>query len=83
MDQLEFARNVTLKVAQGITEENADVIPNGYPNSLRWQLGHINVSVVGIVFHFANEIPNLPEGYMELFKTGTQIHWMEYNSAFN
>lgn len=23
-DQFEFARNVTLKVAQGITEENAD-----------------------------------------------------------
>jgi uncharacterized damage-inducible protein DinB len=71
-DQFEFARNVTLKVAQGITEENADVIPNGYSNSLRWQLGHIYVSVEGIVFHFANEIPNLPEGYMELFNTGTK-----------
>ncbi|WP_413305620.1 DinB family protein [Bacillus sp. 1P10SD] len=71
-DQFEFARNVTLKVAQGITEENADVIPAGFPNSLRWQLGHIYASVEGIVFHFANEMPNLPEGYMELFNTGTR-----------
>ncbi|WP_144549582.1 DinB family protein [Bacillus sp. X1(2014)] len=70
-DQFEFARNVTLKVVQGITEENADIIPSGYSNSLRWQLGHIYVSVEGIVFHFANETPNLPEGYMELFNTGT------------
>ncbi|MFP7296760.1 DinB family protein [Neobacillus niacini] len=71
-DLFEFARNNTLKVAQGITEENADIIPNGYPNSLRWQLGHIYVAVEGIVFHFSNEIPNLPEGYMDLFKTGTK-----------
>ncbi|MGX6443497.1 DinB family protein [Neobacillus sp. K501] len=72
-DQFEFARHATLKVAQGITEENADAIPNGYPNSLRWQLGHIYVAVEGIVFRFANEIPHLPEGYMDLFKTGTKI----------
>jgi hypothetical protein len=71
-DLFEFARNATLKVAQGITEENADIIPNGYPNSLRWQLGHIYVAVEGIVFHFANEIPKLPEGYMDLFKSGTK-----------
>lgn len=72
-DQFEFARNATLKVAQGITEENADIIPNGFPNSLRWQLGHIYVAVEGIVFRFANEIPHLPEGYLDLFKTGTKI----------
>ncbi|MGG1674881.1 DinB family protein [Neobacillus sp. NRS-1170] len=71
-DQFEFARNVTLKVAQGITEENADVLPAGAPNSLRWQLGHIYVSVEGMVFHFANETPNLPDGFMELFNTGTR-----------
>ncbi|MBY0147496.1 DinB family protein [Neobacillus niacini] len=71
-DLFEFARNATLKVAQGITEENADIIPNGFPNSLRWQLGHIYVAVEGIVFHFSNETPNLPDGYLDLFKTGTK-----------
>ncbi|WP_163103437.1 DinB family protein [Peribacillus alkalitolerans] len=71
-DQFEFARNITLKVAQGINEENADIIPNGFPNHLRWQLGHIYSSVEGIVFHFAGEKPNLPDGYMELFNTGTR-----------
>jgi hypothetical protein len=71
-DQFEYARNATLKAAEGITEEIGDIIPNGYPNSLRWQLGHIYVAVEGIVFHFSNEIPNLPEGYMNLFKTGTK-----------
>jgi uncharacterized damage-inducible protein DinB len=71
-DQFEFARNITLQVAQGITEENADLTPNGFSNTLRWQLGHIYVSVEGIVFHFAGEMPNLPVGYMELFNTGTK-----------
>jgi DinB superfamily len=60
-DQLEFARNITFKVAEGVTEENADLIPDGFPNSLRWQLGHIYTSVEGIVFHFANETMNLPQ----------------------
>jgi uncharacterized damage-inducible protein DinB len=71
-DLFEFARNATLKAAQGITDENADIIPNGFPNSLRWQLGHIYVAVEGIVFHFSNETPNLPDGYLDLFKTGTK-----------
>jgi hypothetical protein len=71
-DQLEFARNITFKVAEGITEENADLIPDGFPNSLRWQLGHIYTSVEGIVFHFANETMTLPQNYGELFNTGTR-----------
>jgi hypothetical protein len=75
-DQLEFARMITLKVAEGITEENADLIPDGFPNSLRWQLGHIYTSVEGIVFHFANETMNLPQNYGELFNTGTRpVDW--------
>lgn len=71
-DLFEFARNNTLKVAEGITEENADIIPDGYPNSLRWQLGHIYVAVERIVFHFSNEIPNLPEGFIDFFKPGSK-----------
>lgn len=71
-DQFEFARDNTFHVANDITEENADVIPNEFPNSLRWQLGHIYASVEGIVFHMANESPNLPEGYGELFNRGTR-----------
>jgi DinB superfamily len=75
-DQLEFARNITFKVAEEITEENADLIPDGFPNSLRWQLGHIYTSVEGIVFHFANETMNLPQNYGELFNTGTKpVDW--------
>jgi hypothetical protein len=71
-DQFEFARMITLKVADGITEDYADVIPSGFSNSLRWQLGHIYASVEGILFHFANEKVNLPDGYLELFNTGTR-----------
>lgn len=71
-DQFEFARNITLHVANDITEENADVIPNGFPNSLRWQLGHVYASVEGIVFHMSNEKVNLPDGYAELFNRGTR-----------
>jgi len=70
--QFELARNSTLQLAKDITEENADLMPKGFKNSLRWQLGHIYTSVEGLLFHFANESVTLPDGYGELFNTGTK-----------
>ncbi|MEA3318614.1 MAG: DinB family protein [Bacillota bacterium] len=72
VDQLEFARNIVLSLAKDVTENTADVVPAGYSNSLRWQLGHIYVAVEGIVFHNANETMNFPEGYGEVFNRGTR-----------
>ncbi|TYS67762.1 DinB family protein [Sutcliffiella horikoshii] len=71
-DQMEFARNIVLKHAEDVTEKNADMVPDGFSNSLRWQLGHIYAAVEGIAFHYSNETMNLPEGYGELFKSGTR-----------
>ncbi|WNB92594.1 DinB family protein [Bacillus sp. NEB1478] len=71
-EQFEFARNLTLLVAKETTEENADVIFKGFPNSLRWQFGHIFTSVEEIVFKSSNETINSPEKYGELFNQGTR-----------
>lgn len=72
LKQFEIVRGSTLQLAQDITEENADLVPNGLPNSLRWQLGHVYSSVEGLLFGSAGESVQLPEGFGELFGYGTK-----------
>ncbi|WP_028608778.1 DinB family protein [Paenibacillus harenae] len=69
--QLAFVRGQTLKAANGITEENADRIPDGFRNSLRWQLGHIYVVLERFAFQAAGLPQQLPGGFKERFEYGT------------
>ncbi|MBH0229180.1 DinB family protein [Halobacillus yeomjeoni] len=71
LKQYDITRSFFLMGAEKITEENADIIPNGYPNSLRWQLGHVYVSLEFFAFRLAGEDVHIPEGYNEMFARGT------------
>ncbi|WP_410512277.1 DinB family protein [Paenibacillus sp. BR2-3] len=70
-DQLAFVRAQISKVMKGVTEELADQIPQGYRNSIRWQLGHIYVVCERFAFQYIGMPLHLPEGYKELFENGT------------
>lgn len=50
--QMDFVRGQTLKLMEGVTEEQADVIPEGFRNSIRWNLGHIYVVTERIAFQY-------------------------------
>ncbi|MUK88060.1 DinB family protein [Ornithinibacillus sp. L9] len=39
--QLHTYRQETLSLIDGITEQQANIIPNGFNNNIRWNLGHI------------------------------------------
>ncbi|WP_379134566.1 DinB family protein [Paenibacillus sp. sgz500958] len=69
--QLAFVRMRISQAMQGVTEEMADLIPAGYRNSLRWQLGHIYVVCERFSFQFIGLPLHLPEGFKELFENGT------------
>ncbi|WP_088011774.1 DinB family protein [Gottfriedia acidiceleris] len=70
-NQLAFVRNQTLNVLQGLTEEMADQIPNGFRNSIRWNLGHIYVVEERFAFQHLGLPQKLPEGFKEQFEYGT------------
>lgn len=40
-NQLDSYRSYILGVADSVTAENAEVIPTGFKNNIRWNLGHI------------------------------------------
>lgn len=72
LNQLDFARASTLAVAKDVTEQEADIVPEGFANSIRWNLGHIYTVHEQFAFATADEQPHLPEGFEAWFATGTK-----------
>lgn len=72
-EQYDFYRDSSIELLDSIAyEEQADVIPDGYNNSLRWNLGHILVAQEGILYYFGmNQSGELSTKIQEAFKTGT------------
>lgn len=70
-DQLEFVRKQTLKAVEGLSEEMSDRVPEGFRNTIRWQLGHIHLVTERFAFHFAGLPVKLPESFPVLFGNGT------------
>lgn len=70
--QFKFFRNMTIYLAKQIKEEEADLIPKGFPNSLKWNVGHLVVSGDTLINKgiLGNELqyPHL----LELFNRGTK-----------
>lgn len=70
-DQLVFVRQATLKTMEGVSEELADRIPDGFRNSIRWQFGHIYTVLERLAFKAVRLELNLPQGYKDMFEYGT------------
>ncbi|PNB76552.1 DinB family protein, partial [Pseudomonas sp. FW305-BF6] len=49
----------------------ADRVPEGFRNSIRWNVGHIYVVVERFAFQYLGLPQNLPEGFKEQFEYGT------------
>ncbi|MRN51683.1 DinB family protein [Paenibacillus monticola] len=76
--QLEFIRQLTIKAVEGTSESTLDIIPEGFSNNLRWNLGHIYGVQEKFAFHFAGEPSVLPENFIRLFANGTKpADWNE------
>ncbi|MGG3283290.1 DinB family protein [Paenibacillus solani] len=71
-NQLDFARGATIQSVENVTEQEADIIPEGFTNSIRWNIGHIYTVHEQFAFATAGEQPHLPEGFKEWFATGTK-----------
>jgi uncharacterized damage-inducible protein DinB len=72
-EQYDFCRDSTIELLDSIaSEEQADVIPDGYSNSLRWNLGHILVAQEGILYSFGLNQPGyISKNIQEAFQPGT------------
>lgn len=71
-NQLKVIRSNTLNAVKEVSESQADSVPEGFNNNIRWNLGHVYLVQEKFAFGFIPEPLPMPEGFTELFGRGTK-----------
>lgn len=71
-EHLEFVRAQTLNLVRDIPDDMAEWIPSGMNNHVKWNAGHIYLTLERFTFGVNGETMHLPEHYTELFRTGSK-----------
>lgn len=78
LDQIQLIRSITLKAVEEIADEEADVQPPSFNNTIRWHLGHIYVVQERLAFHYAGFPVDVPQSYIDMFSNSTKpADWKE------
>ena len=59
------------KAIEGLSDEQLSTVPEGISNNIVWNLGHLAHSLAGMTYMRSGLEYPLPEGYPELFKSGS------------
>ncbi len=69
-EHLDFVRNQTLNVIRQVSDADAEIIPEGINNHIKWNAGHIYYTLESFAFVVNGEPAELPEAYQKLFRSG-------------
>ncbi|HZG58795.1 DinB family protein [Paenibacillus sp.] len=72
LTQVDVIRSITLQAVESLHEEEADVQPEGFNNTIRWHLGHIYLVQERLAFYHAGFPLEVPQPYIDLFANGTK-----------
>ena len=70
-NQFELTRSKLHEIFEDLTEAEADFQPEGFNNTVRWQLGHVLVVAETFLFDYPNSKSPLPKLYGDFFNSGT------------
>ncbi|MEQ2525231.1 DinB family protein [Bacillaceae bacterium CLA-AA-H227] len=70
-NQLATYRSELIGVAQSVTAEEAESIPNGFNNNIRWNLGHVYLDQYLWIQSVTKEKVNVPAEFQSWFAYGT------------
>ena len=70
-NQLADYRHELLVAVERVNEDEADIIPEGFRNNIRWNLGHIYLDQYLWIQHLTKEPIILPNHFNEWFGYGT------------
>ncbi|MFC0214438.1 DinB family protein [Paenibacillus chartarius] len=68
--QFDLTRDALLKTVETVTESEAERVPDGFNNSIKWHAGH-TLFATNRAFEIFESASYLPDHYGELFKPGT------------
>ncbi|SDI78642.1 DinB family protein [Natribacillus halophilus] len=69
--QVNMIRQNTLKELEDLSEQQADQMPAGFRNTIRWNLGHIYTVQNALLSNYGGKNIETPSRYPELFAPGT------------
>jgi hypothetical protein len=70
MKQFDMTRDTLMKSIKSVSESEADIMPFGFNNTIRWNVGHI-LFATNRSFTIAGSTSYLSPNYIQLFKAGT------------
>ncbi len=70
-NQIESFRQDLLGVLEDVTEEMSNIVPEGFNNSIKWNVGHIYLDQYLWIYHKIDDELLLPMNFRELFSYGT------------
>lgn len=73
-NQLESYRGELLSVLENVTAETAEIIPEGFKNNIRWNMGHIYLDQYLWIQALTKENSTVPEQFNNWFGFGTSPH---------
>ena len=71
-NQLKVIRSNTINAVKELNESQADSVPEGFNNNIRWNLGHIYLVQEKFAFGFTQEKMIEPDGFADLFELGSK-----------
>ncbi|WP_047986250.1 DinB family protein [Ornithinibacillus californiensis] len=69
--QLETYRNETLQLIEHISKEEAEIVPEGFNNNIRWNLGHMYLDQYLWIEAVTREKSNVTKTFTQWFGFGT------------
>lgn len=70
-NQLESYRMEVLQLLEDVTQEEAEIIPKGFRNNIRWNAGHIYLDQFLWIEALTNEPSKIPSNFSTSFGFGT------------
>ncbi|WP_059049835.1 DinB family protein [Paenibacillus senegalimassiliensis] len=70
-EQLRTYRSELLSLVDGLSDAEADIIPERFNNNIRWNLGHVLLDQYLWIWVLAKEDVLIPSGFSEWFGFGT------------
>jgi hypothetical protein len=70
--QFEFLRDSLMRFVNELDEKTSDVQPNGFNNTIRWNLGHVLTCSEQMMFGYPEHPSNIPASYNEMFMGGSK-----------
>ncbi|QQK79085.1 DinB family protein [Salicibibacter cibi] len=70
--QINMVRQSTLNELDSLSEQQADQMPEGFSNTIRWNLGHTYTVQNVLLSNYGGKNIETPSRYLELFAPGTK-----------